>query len=70
MADRSHWSPVMPGYRFYTIGKDGHFAGVPSELDCPNDQAAMQEAKKVPDGHAIEVWAGARLVVRLEPAQD
>ena len=57
----------MPVYRLYTIRKDGRTAGPPVVIECPDDQAAVQEANKVLDGHAIEVWENARLVSRLEP---
>jgi hypothetical protein len=57
----------MPHYRLYTIGADGHIEGPPAEIDCPDDPAAVQEANKVLDGQAIEVWQKARLVIRLEP---
>ena len=57
----------MPEYRIYTLEKDNRIAGPPDEIDCADDQAAVQEAKKVLDGHAIEVWEKARFVIRLEP---
>ena len=60
----------MPGYRLYTFEKDGHIATPPREFDCSDDLAAVQEAKKVLDGHAIEVWEKARLVIRLQPKRE
>jgi hypothetical protein len=35
--------------------------------DCADDEAVIHEAKQLLDGHAIEVWDLARLIVRLEP---
>jgi hypothetical protein len=36
-------------------------------IDCPDDSAAIENAKELPDGQAIEVWDHARLVARLDP---
>jgi hypothetical protein len=70
MADRSPLtarSRAMPHYRLYTLRADGHIAGLPAVIECPDDPAAVQEAKKILDGRAIEVWDRARMVIRLEP---
>jgi hypothetical protein len=58
----------MPAYRIYTLGKDGHFAGPPAIIDAADDEAARQEAKRVRDGHAIEVWYGARRIAKFDPS--
>jgi hypothetical protein len=59
----------MPDYRFYKIAKDGHIAGPPAAQDLPNDSAALEEAKRQVDGHAIEIWQGARIVAHLDPTE-
>ena len=55
----------MPEYRIYTVGKDGHISGPPVLVDCPDDQTAVLEARRIHNGHAIEVWKGDNVVVRF-----
>jgi hypothetical protein len=61
---------VMPEYRAYTVGGDGHFIGF-EPLVCANDIEANEKAQRLVNGHDIELWSGPRLVARLEhkPAQ-
>lgn len=57
---------VMPEYRVYTIGHtDGQFIAVRS-IECPNDQAAIRQARQMLDGHSLEVWELERFIVRLD----
>ena len=55
----------MEEYRAYIIGSDGHFKKV-QVLECPDDAAAVKEAKKLLDGHDIELWLRDRMIIRLE----
>jgi hypothetical protein len=55
----------MPEYRFYTIEKSGHVRQLPLAHELPSDQAANEKAKKLIDGHDIEIWQGARMVAYL-----
>jgi len=55
----------MREYRAYPISNDGHFMH-PTVIPCADDQEAITEAKKLLNGRTIEVWAGSRLVARLE----
>ena len=55
----------MPHYRAYTVGDDGSFIAC-IDLLCDNDEAAIEEAKRLLDGRAIELWQGERRVVRME----
>ncbi|HMJ29552.1 MAG TPA: hypothetical protein VK512_12625 [Xanthobacteraceae bacterium] len=57
----------MPEYRFYTIGKDGHVATPAITYEAPKDADALKEAKRLLDGHDIEIWQGARVVAYLVP---
>jgi hypothetical protein len=57
----------MLEYRIYTVKKDGHLAGLPAVIECQNDEAAVAEAKQRLDRLVVEVWQGARVVIRLEP---
>jgi hypothetical protein len=57
----------MSDYRFYMIGKDGHVNGPPTTHALPNDSAALEEAKKLVNGHDVEIWQGPRLVAYVVP---
>lgn len=54
----------MAEYRAYTVGIDGHFVGY-QPLVCADDAEAITKARRLVDGHDIELWSGSRLVVRL-----
>ena len=43
------------------IGEDGHFIRA-VQLVCSDDSAARAEAKRLVDGHDIELWQGDRKV--------
>jgi len=52
-------------YRVYTVGSDGHFIGF-EPLVCATDAEAIDQAKRLVVSHAIELWSGERMVIRLE----
>jgi hypothetical protein len=52
-------------YRAYTVGRDGHFNGF-EPLVCADDAVAIEKAKRLVDGHDVELWSGERLVIRLK----
>jgi hypothetical protein len=52
-------------YRAYFVGHDGHFNGY-EPLVCVNDAIAIEKAKRLLDGHDIELWSGTRLVIALK----
>jgi hypothetical protein len=54
----------MAEYRAYSIGLDGHFSGY-EPLVCADDAAAIDKARRLIDGRDIELWCGARFVIRL-----
>jgi hypothetical protein len=58
----------MPEYRIYTLSDGNKIAEPPRVVTCDNDQEAIEQATQLLDGHDIEVWAGARVVSRLRPA--
>ena len=51
----------MTDYRLYFRGADGHFLGI-VELDCPDDEAALESVAAHADGRAMELWQRQRLV--------
>jgi hypothetical protein len=57
----------MIGYRIFTFDEDAHVVGVPVIVESENDQAAVEAAKQLLDGQAVEVWQLNRRVARLEP---
>ncbi len=59
----------MTFYRVYFIGNDGHFVSV-IELDCPNDNAAIESARQFINGHDIELWQEDRKIAKLDRNLD
>ncbi len=57
----------MPDYRIYTLAESGHIEWAPEVVDCANDNAAIEHAKHLLDGHPIQIWDGPRLVIVLKP---
>jgi hypothetical protein len=55
----------MAEYRAYTVGLDEHFIGF-DPLVCRDDGEALFNAKKLVDGHDIEVWCAERMVILLK----
>jgi hypothetical protein len=52
-------------YRAYIVGLDGHFMRFEA-LICRDDGEAIAKAKRILDGHDIELWNGTRFVTRLK----
>jgi len=57
-------STVMPDYRGYTVGDDGHFTGY-EPLMCANDEEAIAKATILSQRHGVEIWNGPRLVLSM-----
>jgi hypothetical protein len=55
----------MVEYLAYTVGADGHIIRL-EPLACRDDGEAVSKAKRLVDDHDVEVWSGARLVIKLE----
>jgi len=56
---------VMPEYRAYIIGSDGHvLSAVP--LECADDAEAMKQAEQLVDGYDVELWQRARKIARFD----
>lgn len=58
----------MSEYRTYTIGMDGRFAGY-EEMVCRDDGEAVAKAKRIVNGHDIEVWSGNRFVRLIQKSK-
>ena len=59
----------MPEYRAYILDRDGHIKNF-EPLVCGDDAAAIATAKRMVDGHDVEVWQGARRVTTLAHKGD
>jgi len=57
----------MPDYRAYILGGEGHrfLRVVEFSRDHADDATALSAAKKLIDGHDVELWDGGRLVARI-----
>jgi hypothetical protein len=55
----------MTHYRAYFIGRDGHFIKSVI-LDCADDEAAIESAKQLVDGHDVELWQMDRHLAKFE----
>jgi hypothetical protein len=53
--------PQRAEYRVYIVGSDGYFLGA-IELVCPDDETATEYAKRLVDGHDVELWQGDRQI--------
>lgn len=54
----------MTHYSAYLIGPDGHFIDF-STIQATDDDAAMEAAKKIVDGHDVEIWQFDRKIAVL-----
>jgi hypothetical protein len=55
----------MSNYRVYVIGDDGHFLRA-IQIDCQDDNAAIESARQFIDGHDIELWQRDRRMARFD----
>jgi len=56
----------MSGYRLCFLESDGRVCGM-RDIVCEDDQKAIERAARFNHEHVVEVWAGARLIKRLDP---
>jgi hypothetical protein len=45
----------MQEYRAYIVGDDGHFLRA-VDISCEDDDTAKEHAKRLVDGHDVELW--------------
>jgi hypothetical protein len=55
----------MSYYRAYIIGRDGHFQRA-VDLNCSNDEAAIESAKQLINGHDVELWQHDRKIAKFD----
>jgi hypothetical protein len=55
----------MPHYRVYTTTTDGHVTAPATVVECTDDQEAIGKAANLANGKSVELWEGARLIVRF-----
>lgn len=51
----------MLSYRLYFLGREGRITRA-VELECANDEDALQAVEEHVDGHPMELWQQARKV--------
>ena len=59
----------MEQYRVYVLDADGHVHDPPQVIECPDDEAAIEQARQLLNGRVIEVWHGSRRVISLAPTR-
>jgi hypothetical protein len=55
----------MALYRIYKISPDNHITTMPDIVSFSDDEDVIEYAKTQLNGQGIEVWDGARVVIRL-----
>jgi hypothetical protein len=59
----------MHSYRAYLLDADGHIIDR-IDLTCGDDESAKVRAREFVNGHAVELWDGARMVATFGPRGD
>jgi hypothetical protein len=52
-------------YRIYELDDGGHISTPPAVVECANAQDAISQAAQAANGKAVELWEGARFIVRF-----
>lgn len=60
----------MPLYRIYRVDADGHILAPAFAVNLANERAAVAEALTRVGALAVELWQGAHLIRRFEPADE
>jgi len=69
VCSRRHRTSDRPCYRAYIIDHDGHIQRF-EPIVCADDDTTIAAAKRLVDGHDVEVWQGARKVTLLRGKAD
>lgn len=59
----------MTGYRLYTLDRVNRVASA-EWIEADDDEAAIEVAKNMMDGHDCELWSRSRLIARLPRKTD
>jgi len=59
-----HPSWAMAHYRLYRISETEHIDAA-IDLDCADDEQAIEAARQMVDGCDLELWEGKRMVARI-----
>ena len=59
----------MAHNRIYFLNTDGHISDPPEEVECVDDQVAIETAIPLLNGRAIEVWEGPHLMTSRTRSQ-
>ena len=49
----------------YPVNRAGRILGPSNVIVCADDQDAIHQAQQAMNGHDVEIWQAARLVLRL-----
>lgn len=55
----------MADYKIYLLDSTGRIS-LAFDFDGPNEQSAVEEAKRYADGSDVEIWRRTQLVARIE----
>ena len=61
--------PQMAEYRAFIVGIDGRFLRA-IEVACPDDESAKEHARKLVDGHDVELWQCDRKITTFKSTKD
>jgi len=56
----------MREFRAYIVDGEGHIT-LRIDLEVQDEAEAMERAKSLVDGHAVELWEGATKLAKFEP---
>ena len=56
----------MDGYCAYILGDDGHIS-MRIDIETDSEEYAIERAKALVDGHAVELWQGDHKIAMFEP---
>ncbi len=53
-------------YRIFPIDERRRIIGPPTDIECLDDAAALEHARQLTRGHAVEVWSRDRFIAIIE----
>lgn len=55
----------MTAYRLYQLRPDGRIEAPADIIECDSDEEVIAQARAMINGRDIEIWDGARVVMRV-----